>query len=529
MRRWIPALVLLPVLALSACSWLPGAEDDLPQLSAEERAQAEQVFTAADAVREALAADELHQAHAAAEPLRQALSAFPPSELQTARDGLTALGAATDLDGARDAYSDIALGLVRLASRDARLQERWQLYRCPMTDHHGQWVQPPGAMANPYMGTAMLQCGVEEDWAPAAEPAADEDAADYYTCPMHPSVHLDDPSAPCPICGMDLVPAYDTGDGAVFVDSVRRQELGIRTAVATRGAVGGTVALTGLVAGEEGARSEVTVRTAGFVERLWVDETGATVRRGQPLVGLYSPEVYATQGDLLRTVGDDALHAAARRRLSLYGLTDGQIDRILADGEVQRVVPLLAPRSGVVTALDVIDGQAVQPGQRLYEVSDLSHVYVEAQVFESDLPHLSVGQVAEITVEGQSWQGTVASVLPSVQAGSRTATARIEVDNDEGALKLGAYAAVALQLPASEGVLIPTEAVIHNGARRVVFLDEGEGRLVPTDVVLGRSDGEQVLVREGVSEGDVVVASGNFLIAAESRLRAATGFWGRHE
>jgi len=262
------------------------------------------------------------------------------------------------------------------------------------------------------------------------------------------------------------------------------------------------------------------------VEAVHVPSEGVTVRAGERLVSLYSPEIWATQQDLLS--GHGGRSAAARTRLELFGLSSRDIDDILAEGVPRRAVPIRAPSAGTVLEERVVQGAMVSAGAPLYRLADLNTLWVEAKVFEPG--RVRVGQTATVEVAdrpGERWLATVAAVLPSRDASDRSERVRLTVDDGDGHLQIGMFASVTLAVDARPAVLAPREAVIFAGERRVVFVDRGDDRLVPTDVVLGRRGPEDVEVLEGLQPGDQVVISGNFLVAAESRLNGATGFWAR--
>lgn len=472
----------------------------------------------------------------ALEPLAEA---HEDAELQAisaqARTAARALPKAADLTEARRHFGTLNEALFALAAGDPRLQAGWQSYRCPMVDHFPKWFQKDPDMANPYMGQAMLTCGSHEDWgapgswASEAPAASTTDEVAHWTCPMHPSVRSPEPGA-CPMCAMDLVPvsraAIDSGE--VLVDGPRRQALGIRTAVLAEGALGTTLEAAGTVAVDEARQRVLTARVGGFVERLRVRETGALVRTGQPVLDLYSPELLTTQQDLLRAHHSGAPTAHLEDRLRRWGLKSHQIRQIIEGGSPWERVPLLAESGGVVLDKPVIEGAAVKPGEVLLRLADLSRVWVEAQVFPEDLGRLTVGLPATVRgPDGVERAGTVHRVLPELDDQTRSSRVIVALDNPENALQPGMYADVRFPLEQGRALMLPREAALFAGPRTVVFVDRGEDRLQPVDVELGPLQGDHYPVRSGLSAGAQVVVSGNFLIAAESRLQAATGFWAR--
>jgi Cu(I)/Ag(I) efflux system membrane fusion protein len=373
---------------------------------------------------------------------------------------------------------------------------------------------------------------------PARADAAGE--ISHYTCPMHPSVRQSGPG-PCPICGMDLV-AVSRGEAAggelaIGADALR--SIGVETDAIQRVPVTSEIRAVGRVAFDETRYEDVTVKFAGYIERLHVEETGRPVRRGQILFTLYSPELYAAQREYLTALASqraarstgapdraDYLVDAARQKLRLWDLSEEQIRAVAEKGEPVRAIPVFSPASGYVMEKDVVQGGAVQPGMRLFRIAALDRVWVEAEVYESELPRVRTGQRAVVTLPyqpGVELRGRVSLVYPALSPETRTGRVRIEVPNRTGAggplLKPEMYADVVLQAPDREILAVPASAVLYTGPRRLVFLDLGEGRFRQQEVRLGAKVGDAFEVLAGLQEGDRVVTSGNFLIDAESRLR----------
>ncbi len=499
----------------------------------------------ADALSRSLAADQVDglaaparalaaQLHAGATAVAQTHENAPlAAPLEASALAAEALARAESPEAARPLLAQVNEGLFAAAAADPRLQEGWTSYRCPMVQHFPNWFQKAGAMANPYMGSAMLSCGVEEGWGDAPLAGPDPDEIAFWTCPMHPSIKGADAGA-CPICGMDLVPvthgALDSGE--IRIDAIRRQALGIRTAAIGMGPIDDGFAATGIIAQDERRQSAVSLRVSGYVERLRVNETGAVVRRGQALLDLYAPELLATQQELLRAhaAGDAARSRSARERLELWGIWPRQIDEILASGQAQRALPILSPVSGTVIEKDVLEGSFIQSGQRIYQLGDLDQLWMEARVFEDQVGSVAVGDAVTVLLPGPTplrLPGSVHSVLPVVEAGLRATRVRVALPNPDGALRVGAYGRVHFDPGGPDALRLPREAVIYAGDRRVVFVDRGQDRLQPVEIETGRRGTEWIAVSSGLSTGDVVVVSGNFLVAAESRLQAALGFWGQ--
>ena len=293
----------------------------------------------------------------------------------------------------------------------------------------------------------------------------------------------------------------------------------------------------GRVTADETALVDVSVKVRGWIAKLEVDSLGAPVRRGDVLFLLYSPDLYATQQELLQALREpgrggsgaapgraDALVRAARKRLALWNVASADIDAIARRGEPQEDLPIRSPASGYVIQKNVVEGAAVEPGVLLYRIAPLDRVWIDAAVQESDLGLVSVGQRARVSLPslpGASFEGSVAYVYPSLDPETRTGRIRIELPNPEHRLLPDMYANVDLRIERGEQVLVPASAVIYAGPRRVVFVDLGEGRLAPRKIEIGAGNGEFYEVLSGLEPGETVVSSGNFLVASESRLASA--------
>lgn len=358
----------------------------------------------------------------------------------------------------------------------------------------------------------------------------------YYTCSMHPQVHADHPGK-CPICGMPLTPVTNQEQrvGVIRVDETRRAQLGILTAKVAKAPLTLDVRASGRIVVDETRLHDVTLKVAGYVTALKVNATGQHVARGDTLFALYSPELYTAQQEyLIARANRDMLHAAesarsdalvqaSETRLRLLGIGAEQLRAIVANGTPIERLPFRAPAGGVVLEKSVTEGDAVAAGQRLFRIADLEQIWVEADLFEADLARITTGQAAVITLTylpGRTFEGTVAFVYPYLDPASRTGRVRIALANKGLELKPEMFATVTFKLPLGERLQIPSSAVVYTGPRRIVFVDLGEGRLVPKDVTIGARSGEIAEVLSGLAAGDVIVTSGNFLVAAESRVRS---------
>jgi membrane fusion protein, copper/silver efflux system len=381
-------------------------------------------------------------------------------------------------------------------------------------------------------------------------------AAQLYTCPMHPSIVQDHPGE-CPICGMTLVPriqhqpntaaappspgaATPPGLAPVDLPPERIQLIGMRTATVKREALGGELRTVGVVAANERGLAQINTRFAGWIQKLLVSETGEHVRRGQVLATIYSPDVLRAQQELLVTRGwdksagrdhgglTDSLDADARRRLELLGISSQEIDEIVRSGKAVEAIAIRSPVDGYVVGKNAVAGVAVQPGTVLFEVADLSRVWVTAEIYELDISQIRIGGKARLELAsypGESYAGKVQFIYPLVDGGSRTLRVRLEfknrTDRNGPRLRPGMYGTLYLELPPTTGLMVPAEAVVDTGEAHYLFVAREGGHFEPRLVKIGARMKDRVEILSGVAEGETVVTTGNFLLDSESRLRAA--------
>ena len=322
--------------------------------------------------------------------------------------------------------------------------------------------------------------------------------------------------------------------GVIHIDPQRRAVLGIRTTKVVTAPIDQEIIAKGRLAVDETRLHEVTLKLNGYISDLKINTTGQSVQKGDTLFTLYSPELYAAEQEyLIARQNHDAAHGdvlvhAAETKLKLWGLGDDQLRAIADKGEAIERIPFKSPASGVVIEKDVIDGAAVTAGQRLFKIADLDQIWVEADVYEADLPQITKNLPATITLTylpGRTFEGKVAFVYPYLDPASRTGRVRIALANKGLELKPDMFATVTFKIALGPRVLVPTSAVIYTGPRRLVFVDLGSGALRPQEVTIGTTTGDRVEILSGVKDGDIVVSSGNFLVAAESRVRSASSFW----
>ncbi len=351
----------------------------------------------------------------------------------------------------------------------------------------------------------------------------------YWYDPMVPQQHFEKPGK-SPFMDMQLSPKYADeagGEGTVIIDPRVAQNLGVRTAAATAGSVERRIEAVGSVAWNERAVFVVQARSGGFVEKLHARAPLDPVAKGQPLVELLVPDWAAAQAEyLLLWRGKDAsLAEAARNRLQLLGMSEEQIGLLEKIGQPQTRITLYAPINGVIAELGVREGMTVMSGTMLFRLVDLSSVWVNAEVPEAQGAWLRPGAAVEARVPsfpGQVFRGRVSAILPEVSTATRTLRARVELANPGGRLKPGMFATLVFaQGTGAKALLVPSEAVIRTGERSVVIVAESEGKFRPREVELGFESGGKSEIRKGLSEGDKVVVSGQFLIDSESSLRAA--------
>jgi Cu(I)/Ag(I) efflux system membrane fusion protein len=427
-------------------------------------------------------------------------------------------------------------------AHENKAEEGKKLYTCPM--HPFIITEQPGTC--PICGMTLVPAKSGSGQAPgtgAPGSPGKERKVKYWVAPMDPNYRSDKPGK-SPM-GMDLVPVYEEqGEepGTIRVDPNTIQSIGVRTAPVTVGELRKTIRTVGRIAYDESRITTVNSKVSGWIEKLYVDTTGQEVRKGERLIDIYSPDLVSAQQEYLIArrhldqVKDSPfpdvvksakeLLASARKRLEYWDIGGAQIEKLERTGEVRKTLSLSSPFRGVVVSKSVFDGSKVMPGMELFRIADISRVWVQADVYEYELPWVKKGTAAAVTLDyipGRTFHGTVSYVYPYLDGKTRTATARIELVNPGVLLKPDMFAHVELS-PRVEGktVLIPSDAVIRSGVRNVVFIAKGEGRFQPREVRLGL-EGEEgtVQVLSGLSGNERVVVSAQFLLDSESNLKEA--------
>jgi len=429
------------------------------------------------------------------------------------------------------------------------------------------------------VAVGVISCGKNS----GRETANASGAKTLYTCGMHPQIIQDHPGN-CPICGMkltpirkqagtgpttaasgerkikfykstmnpgetspqpgkdsmgmDMVPVYEGAvneSQTIAIDPSTIQTLGIRTAEVTRGPLRRLIRTVANVDYDETALADVTTKYKGWIEKLYVDATGALVNPGDPLFEIYSPELYSAQTEYLAALGaksgspsaeDHSLLESARTKLKFYDISDAQIAELEKTRAATKTLTITAPISGFVVEKNVVVGQMVEAGMKLYRLADVGVVWVYAQVYEQDLSAVQLGQEATMTLSylpDRKFRGRVTYIYPTVDEKTRTARVRMEFHNPGYFLKPGMFATVELVADiASSALLVPDSAVLRSGQKNTVFIALPGGKFEARPVALGvqaQDDMDQVL--DGLSEGERVVTSGQFMLDSESQLREA--------
>jgi len=411
-------------------------------------------------------------------------------------------------------------------------------WRCPM---HPEIVrEAPGKC--PICGMDLVPVQTEEAPAPAVKK---ERKIKYWVSPMDPGYVRDKPGkAPC---GMDMVPVYeDVGEeapGTIKVSGATLQSMGVRTAKVEVRPLSRLTLAVGLVNFNERNLSTITTKVNGWVERLYVNATGDPVRKGQTLLSIYSPELVSSQEEYLLALrnlqamknspvkemadGAKRLAEASRRRLEYFDIGPAQINALERTGQVKKHLTLASPANGIVTKRLVTQGMYVQAGMPLLEVADLSTIWVDADIYQYELPWIKVGQPVTMSLDylpGETFQGKIDYIYPYLKEATRTAKVRLRFPNPGLKLKPEMFAQVKIESPVShQAVVVPSEAVLDTGLKQHVFIALGQGRFEPREVKLGvHGDGNNVReVLSGLTGGEEVVTSAQFLLDSESRFREA--------
>ncbi len=333
--------------------------------------------------------------------------------------------------------------------------------------------------------------------------------------------------------------AAPAGYAPVTIDPSRAAALGLTTAAVDEREFTRTIRTVGTVVVDETRTAHVHVRVRGWIDGIFVNFVGRKVNVGDPLCSIYSQDVYSAEVELLSLLdragsrpAPDPLLDAARRRLSLWDVPKREVERLERTREASRTFPLLAPRAGVVVAKEALQGMYVDPSVELYTLSDLSRVWVLADIYETDVPYVRMGGKAQLVVEGREGplDAAVSFLSPTIDEASRTRKVRFVLNNPNGRLLPGGFVTVTMETPLGKGLSVPESAVIRTGTRAIVFVAHGDKtqHMEPREVTLGPLIGDRYRVDRGLQAGDRVATGAQFLLDSESRLRATSAPAGGH-
>ena len=440
-------------------------------------------------------------------------------------------------------------------------------YHCPM---HPTYISDrPGDC--PICGMKLVRIRDDKAAVAPAAPTAEDKIAQVkpgqFYCPMG-AEHVQDSPGKCPVCGMTLIekkaaptsheshatgtaPAAVPGRISISLSPDKRQMIGLRLAQVEKRPLTNTVRATAVVTHDETRYALVAPRFGGWVRKLHVNFTGAPVVKGQPLFTVYSPELFSAQNEYLiawrslQALRADApeehrrsatnLLNSARRRLELWEVGEAEIRALEQRGTADDEMVFRAPLSGYVVRKSAVQGKAFMAGESLYELADLSRVWLEAWIVESDMPLMRPGLQATITfpsLGNRTFTAPITFIYPSIDPQTRRGRVRLELDNPDHLLRPDMWASVEVQIPVGERLLIPASAVIDTGQRFIAFVDGEDEHLQPREVKVGFKTDDYYEVLEGVKEGEKVVTRALFLVDSESQLKAAIvgmGAGGEHQ
>ncbi|ACN13169.1 RndB [Desulforapulum autotrophicum HRM2] len=376
---------------------------------------------------------------------------------------------------------------------------------------------------------------VYEDKVPQENKSGDRKIV-YWKAPMDPTEIYDEPGKSK--MGMDLVPVYEdelVGGVDINIDPVVEQNMGLKTEVVEKGPLNHTIETYGHITFDETRTGVVSQKVSGWIEKLNADYTGFFVKKGDPLYEIYSPDLLSSQEEYLsvfknykknRTNLNQELLASARKRLLYFDISDTEIAAIEKTGIVQKTLIMRSPFQGVITHKNVIEGEFVRSGASLFTISDLSHVWVEAHIFEYEQNLVYLGQSVEMSLSyspEKIYRGKIAYIFPYLQPKTRDVVLRVSFENKDSELKPDMFARIKIDTGAGKtGMFISSAAIIHSGEKKLVFISKGMGKFTPRQITTGVYLAEgKVQVLTGLKPGETVVVSGQFLLDSESRLKEA--------
>jgi len=357
-----------------------------------------------------------------------------------------------------------------------------------------------------------------------------------YTCGMHPEIISEEPGY-CPLCGMKLTPKKDgssSATGGIIIDPTTSQNMGIVTSMVSYQNLARKIKSFGEVTYSEPNIHKVNIKVEGWVEKLYADETGLEISKNQPLFEIYSPKLMASQEEYINALrltenspskNANNILEAARKRLSNWDISDDQIEALNDESDIKRTMIINSPAGGIITAKNITEGEYIKPGKELYQIVDLSTVWVKAYIYEQDVPYISLSQTADISIPslpGQSFASKINYISPFLNS-KRQVEVRFELDNPDNLLRPEMYAEVSIDSKLKgKRLVIPYSAVIHSGVKEIVYIKENENSYLPRIIstgVVGNDDFIEVV--SGLNEDELVVTSGQFMLDSESRLNEA--------
>lgn len=377
-----------------------------------------------------------------------------------------------------------------------------------------------------------------------------------YTCPMHPFIIKDKPGS-CPICGMTLVKKVEGAQASskemqmlehVSLSPTQMVMANVATIEAKVMPLSKEINAVGIVQYDQARQAKVTAWVAGRIDRLYVNTVGAYVSKGKPVAEVYSPDLVSAQQEYLLALrsreqfknstiqsiaqGGEGLVASARQRLKLMGVKDEQIDGLEKAGQPNIRLPIYTPLSGIVIEKIALEGQYVNTGDPLFNIADLSTVWVEVEVYENEFPFIKIGQAADIVSQsypGKTFRGRVAFIYPFLDPKTRTVKARVEIPNPGLKLKPDMFVNATVKVPLGSSIVVPVTAVMDTGKRQVVWVEMKPGMFEPRDVKVGTRVGDNIQIQSGLKAGEKVASSGGYLIDSEAQLKGGGGGHAGHE
>jgi RND family efflux transporter MFP subunit len=438
--------------------------------------------------------------------------------------------------------------LVKILAAVAVLASAW-IYRAPLGEWFGWKPTPAGEVTVETAAQVDPRAGHDMPAASKESPLATEQGGRkilYWQDPMHPAYRSDKPGI-APDCGMKLVPVYadeaeamaEMPPGTVRLSAEKQQLVGVTLGRAEVRALSKTVRAVAKIAVDERSLTHAHTKVEGWLEDVFVNYVGESIRHGQPLFTLYSPELLSAQQEYLIALkakrelasspapeigrSTEALYAASRDRLRLWDVSDEQIRQLEETGQPQRTITFYAEHGGVVMERKALPHMRVEKNTDLYTIADLSRVWAIAEVYEYEAPLLSVGQPARMTLTalpGRVFTGKVSFIYPQLDSQTRTLKVRMDFDNPGMQLRPEMFANVEFEVGLGRKLVVPESAVLDSGLKQYVFLNRGDGYFEPREVRVGMRTGGFVVIDGGLQAGDEVVTSANFLIDSESKLKA---------